>query len=105
MMFDQWFRQPVSVETYISSGEYGDEYAEPVTVHGMLDDGLVLTHGPGGDVLASSTVLFTDLAHTALFRPESRVTINETVMQVDSAKPRRATPAFRQLEHLEVHLR
>ena len=105
MILAQMFTQTVSVETYTGSGEFGDVYASPVDVLGMLDDGLVLTKGPAGDLLTSSTVFYTYLENAPLFRPESRVSINGVTMQVEAAKPRQAAPMFRQLEHLEVQLK
>lgn len=105
MILEQMFTQTATVETYAGAGEYGDEYAGPVDVLGMLDDGLVLTKGPTGDVLASSTVFYTRLENAPLFRPETRVTIAGIAMQVEACKPRQAAPMFRQLEHLEVQLK
>lgn len=101
------FGQSVTVETYEGAGEFGDTYAAPVVVKGLLDDGLVLTStGPTGDVVASVTAFYCSLEHAPKFRTESRVTVpSGAVMQVETVKRRQAAPLFTQVEHLEVRLK
>jgi len=104
---DALFGQAVTVETYTGAGDYGDTYADPVEVKGMLDDGLVLTSaGATGDVVASVTAFYCDIGEADVFKPESRVTVpSGAVMQVESVKRRQVTPMFAAVQHLEVRLK
>lgn len=101
-----FFGQTVSVETFTGPGEFGDTYAAAVNVVGLLDDGLRLTtNGPTGDVVESVTAFYCDMSNAAVFVPQSRVTANGAVMQVEVAKRRQASGIFGNVAHLEVRLR
>ncbi|GAB3081028.1 hypothetical protein GCM10027053_51970 [Intrasporangium mesophilum] len=102
-----FFIHTVTVETYGGAGEFGDTYAAPVDVLGLLDDSVSLSRTATGDVVSSSgTAFYTHLANAPLFRPQSRVTDPYgNVMQVQAVKPRLGPSMLRALEHVEVQLR
>ena len=104
-MLEAFWSQTVTVETYTGPGEFGDTYAAPVTVVGLLDDGLQRVDSPTGDVVQSITAFYCPLSASARFVPQSRVTVpSGAVMQVETAKRREASPMFVPAAHLEVRL-
>jgi hypothetical protein len=105
-MLGMFFSQSVTVETYTGPGDFGDTYAAPVDVVGLLDDGLRLTtDGPTGDVVEAVTAFYCPISEAAKFVPESKVTTPTGVMQVETAKHRQASPIFGNVAHLEVRLK
>lgn len=108
-MISDFYGDTVSVETFTGPGEFGDEYASPVDVSGLLDDGLrLLTKSSNdgqktGDVVESASVFYCDTSHAALFVTQSKVTANGNVMQVVATKRRQAN-LLGDVAHLEVHL-
>lgn len=108
-MISDFYGQTVTVETFTGPGEFGDTYAAPVTVTGLLDDGLRLLSKrasggePTGDVVESASVFYCDMSQASKFVTESRVTVNGAAMQVVAVKRRQAN-ILAAVEHLEVHL-
>ena len=91
------FREPITVESYLGNGAYGDQFGDPVTVLGHVTGGAtVQSSSEGDDVVSSQRVLLPNPARLAgssgsinpveLLRPESRVSagsISSTVSQVN----------------------
>lgn len=106
-MLGLFFAQSVTVETFTGAGDFGDTYAAPVAVTGMVDEGASLdVETPTGDVVESSSAFYCPLTEAAKFPPQSRVTLpSGAVAQVVKAIRRQASPIFGNVEHLEVRLR
>ena len=72
-----WWQHQVVVERYTGSAAYGDTYAAPVTITGLVDDSRKLVRTQQGDeVVSSATVYFP--ASTADIPLGSRVTLPAT---------------------------
>ena len=99
------FVHTASVETFLGSGPTGDLYAAPVTVKGFLDDGVMrqVVSG-GGEVQVAQTKFYCALSDASKFTPESRVTVNSRVTQVNELH-RRDADGFGGPSHTEVDLR
>jgi hypothetical protein len=93
-----------SVETYTGATPTGDGYADPVTVPGLLDDGLVRVQGANGEQLVQQTRFYARVEYADVFKPESRVTVNGRVGQVSEVRRREAGAMFGLVEHLEIEL-
>lgn len=53
-----WWRHEVTVTRFLGSGTYGDEWDEPVTVMGAVDDTTkTVTDGDGSEVTSSTSVV------------------------------------------------
>lgn len=104
MDISQFFTQTATVETFLGAGPKGDLYAAPVTVSGFLDDGVVLEASERGEQLVQRTKFYCDLTHADVFKPESRVTVNDRACQVNYVR-RRDASGFGGPSHLEVDLR
>lgn len=99
-----FFTQPAEVEPFLGAGPSGDLYGPKVTVNGFLDDGVMREQSDRGEILVTRTKFYCNLSAAASFPPESRVTVNGRVCQVNYVR-RRDASAFDGPSHLEVDLR
>jgi hypothetical protein len=93
-----------SVETLTGSGPTGRVFAAPVTVRGLLDDGLVRQQSASGEELVQKSVFYADIADEAKFAVDSRITVNGRKSSVVAVRRREAGPLFAGLAHVEVDL-
>lgn len=91
-----------SVEPYLGSSPSGPRYGAPVTVPGLLDDGLMQTPEAGGAQLVSKTTFYTDLANVDSFPVNSRLTCNGRKMVVTQVRRRDGSWILAGASHLEV---
>lgn len=74
-------------------------------MQGLLDEGLVRVRDERGEQLVQQSRFYAEVTDAARFTPESRVTVNGRVAQVDSARIRQAGGVFALVEHVEVVLK
>ena len=97
------FVHTASVETWLGAGAYGDTYAAPVSVAGLLDDGVVLVRTGTSEQLEQKSIFYAALSDAAKFVPDSRVTVNGRAAWV-SAVRRRDGGSLGLPDHVEVDL-
>lgn len=99
---DLLFMHAATVEKYLGSGPTGPSYAAPVTLSGLLDDGLEQTPEAGGVQLVSKTTFYTDLANADVVPVNSRLTCNGRKMIVTQVRRRDGGWLLGAATHLEV---
>lgn len=99
-----WLVHSATVETFTGPDSEGDTYAAPVTVRGLLDDGLVRVDTPTGEVLVQKSTWYGPVEDAPKFVTESRVTVNGRVSQVTRVRVREAGGLFTPVEHVAVDL-
>lgn len=104
-MLAQFKVHTASVETFTGPTPTGDGYSAPVDVEGFFDEGLVRVRDENGEQLVQQSRFFADTADAPKFTPESRVTVNGRVAQVDRTRLRKAGGMFALVEHIEVVLK
>jgi hypothetical protein len=93
----------VSVETFRGVGAGGREvFDPPVDIDCVVEDGRKLVRAANGDEVISETTLYTDLANTAAFTADSKVTVPTRTARVLLAK--RQVIGDPDVDHLEVVL-
>lgn len=93
-----------TVETFTGTSPTGRVFAAPVTVRGLLDDGLVLKQSSAGEQLVQKSVFYADIKDAPKFTPESRITVNGRATRVSAVRRREAGPLFAAVQHVEVEL-
>ena len=104
MRFPDLFAHQATVETYQGAAAMGDLYADPVTVKGYLDDGIVRVQGADGEQLMQKSTFYADISDADKFTPESRITVNGRASQVTQVRRREAGSLFAPVAHVEVDL-
>ena len=108
----RFFVHAATVETFLGAGPTGDTYAAPVSVKGLLDDGVVLVRTSAGEQLVQKSIFFGPLTFTHegvwyvsldVFVPESQVTVNGKVAQVSEVHLRDGG-SIGLPDHIEVDL-
>jgi hypothetical protein len=103
-MIPAFFVHTASVETLTGSGPTGRVFAAPVTVRGLLDDGIIRQQSATGEELVQKSVFYADIADEAKFAVDSRITVNGRLTTVASVRRREAGSTFAQVAHVEVDL-
>lgn len=100
---DGFYVHTVSVETKTGSGAYGDVYAAPVNVACWLEPKRRLVRDKDGQEVLSSSFLSCDVAHAAVFTPDSKVT-NAAVTAYVVGVNTFTSGALELPDHLEIDL-
>lgn len=82
------FLHTATVEPFLGSGPTGPSYGPPVTLSGLLDDGLMQTPTEGGYQLVSKTTFYTGLENVESFPVRSRISCNGRQMSVSAVRRR-----------------
>lgn len=96
------FMHEAAVEPYLGSGPTGPRYGAPVTLSGLLDDGLMQTPESGGVQLVSKTTFYTALSNADVVPVNSRLTCNGRSMVVTEVRRRDGGWLLGVASHLEV---
>jgi len=72
---DAFWVHSASVETLTGSGAYGDVFAAAVVIACFVDDSRKLIRNTMGQEVVSESTLYTSILNSALFTPDSKVTV------------------------------
>lgn len=99
---DLMFMHEAVVEPFLGTTPTGKSYGPPVTLSGLLDDGLMQTPTEGGYQLVSKTTFFTHLSNADSLPVGSRLTCNDRQMTVSGSRRRDGGWLLAGASHLEV---
>lgn len=103
-MLSSFYVHTATVETFTGSGPAGRIFSAPVTVRGLLDDGLVNVKTSQGEDLTQKSVFYASIDDYAKFTVDSRITVNGRKTTVAAVRRREAGPLFAGVAHVEVDL-
>jgi len=105
------FKDPVTVETYLGSGAYGDVFADPETRYGQVLGGTRLVRNAAGEEVVSQTTIHGPISDApddpptaGQYAPGSQVTVNGRTARVIIAIRMAPAAAPSRIHHVVVHL-
>ncbi|SOD72723.1 hypothetical protein SAMN05892883_2073 [Jatrophihabitans sp. GAS493] len=101
-VLDDFLRQALQVQTKTGDGARGPNYADPMAISFVVEDGRRMVRSANGDNVISETTLYTEPANAAACVAGSLVAVNGRVATVIIAK--RHLVGDDDVDHLEVAL-